>query len=153
MLKFNVIILKQIIIVPETILANDVLSMFIKQSKSIALVVDEFGGTSGMVTMEDIIEEIFGEIVDEHDVEDLVERKVNESEYIFSARLEIDYLNEKYNLNLPESDDYETLAGLIIHYHTSIPSQNDEINIKNFTFGILQASQMKIEKINLKIRE
>ncbi len=146
-------ILKQIIIVPETMLANDVLGMFIKQSKSIALVVDEFGGTSGMVTMEDIIEEIFGEIVDEHDVEDLVERKVNESEYVFAARLEIDYLNEKYNLNLPESDDYETLAGLIINYHTSIPSQNDEINIENFCFRILQASQMKIEKINLKIIE
>jgi len=146
-------ILKQIIIVPETMLANDVLGMFIKQSKSIALVVDEFGGTSGMVTMEDIIEEIFGEIVDEHDVEDLVEKKVSEEEYIFSARLEIDYLIEKYNLSLPESDDYETLAGLIIHYHTSIPTQNDEINIENFCFRILQASQMKIEKINLKIKE
>lgn len=146
-------ILKPIIIVPETMLANDVLGMFIKQSRSIALVVDEFGGTSGMVTMEDIIEEIFGEITDEHDVEDLIEKQINEKEYILSARLEIDYLNEKYDLGLPESEDYETLAGLIIHYHKSIPSQSDEIIIKNFIFRILQASKMKIEKISLKIRE
>ncbi len=146
-------ILKQIIIVPETMLANDVLGMFIKQSKSIALVVDEFGGTSGMVTMEDIIEEIFGEIVDEHDVEDLVEKKINESEFVLSARLEIDYLNEKYNLDLPVSDDYETLAGLIIHYHKNIPSQNDEISVENIRLRIIQASQMKIEKVNLKIRD
>lgn len=146
-------LLKPIIIVPETMLANDVLGMFIKQSRSIAVVVDEFGGTSGIVTMEDIIEEIFGEIVDEHDFEEFTEKKISENEFIFSARLEIDYLNEKYSLDLPESDDYETLAGLIIHYHKSIPSQNDEIIIKNFRFKILQAAKMKIENINLKIIE
>jgi CBS domain containing-hemolysin-like protein len=146
-------IIKQIIIVPETMLANDVLRRFIKESRSIALVVDEFGGTSGMVTMEDIIEEIFGEIVDEHDVDDLVERKVRDNEFILSARLEIDYLNEKYNFGLPESEDYETLAGLIIHYHKSIPRHNDEISVENFIFKILQASQMKIEKVNLRLSE
>ena len=91
--------------------------------------------------------------MDEHDVGGLVEKKINENEFVLSARLEIDYLNEKYNIDLPVSDDYETLAGLIIHYHKSIPSQNDEIIVENFRFNILQATQVKIEKINLKIRD
>ncbi len=142
-------ITRTIIVVPETMLANVVLSMFIQENKSIAVVVDEFGGTSGIVTMEDVIEEIFGEIEDEFDVEDFTERKISEHEYIFSARLEIDYLNENYQLELPESEEYETLAGLIIHYHQSIPSLNDHIRINSFDFIILESTETRIEKVKL----
>ena len=136
-------------IVPETMLANNVLSMFIKEHKSIAIVVDEFGGTSGVVTMEDIIEEIFGEIEDEYDVDEQVEKKINENEFIFAARLEIDYLNEKYNINLPESDDYETLGGLIIEIHESIPQVKDEIRLEPFRFIITEATESRIEQVHL----
>lgn len=146
-------ILKSVIIVPETMLANKVLSMMIQQHKSIAVVVDEFGGTSGMITMEDIIEEIFGEIEDEYDVEELIEKQVKNNEYVFSARLEIDYLNEKYKLKLPESDDYETLAGLMLHHHENIPKNGEQIIIRHFIFNILLASQTRIEQIHLKIKE
>ncbi len=146
-------ILKSVIIVPETMLANKVLSMMIQQHKSIAVVVDEFGGTSGMITMEDIIEEIFGEIEDEYDVEELIEKQIKNNEYIFSARLEIDYLNEKYKLKLPESDDYETLAGLMLHYHEKIPKNGEQIIVRHFIFNILLASQTRVEQIHLKIKE
>lgn len=142
-------IMRPIIVAPETMLANVVLSMFIQQNKSIAVVVDEFGGTSGIITMEDVIEEIFGEINDEFDVEDLTEKKINDHEFIFSGRLEIDYLNENYQLNIHESDDYETLAGFIIHQYESIPKQNDHIKIDNFEFIILEASETRIEKVKL----
>lgn len=142
-------IFRPIIVVPETMLANVVLSMFIAQNKSIAVVVDEFGGTSGIVTMEDVIEEIFGEIDDEFDFEDLTEKQVSENEYIFSARLEIDYINENYQLSLPESDEYETLAGLIIHHHQSIPSLNETIVLKDLTFEILEATETRIEQVRL----
>lgn len=146
-------IARQIIAVPETMLANVVLSMFIKQNKSIAVVVDEFGGTSGIITMEDVIEEIFGEINDEFDVEDLTEKKINNHEYIFSARLEIDYLNEKYQLNLPVSESYETLAGFIIHNYQSIPELNDTIKIKTFSFAIIEATKTRVEKVKLVIEK
>jgi CBS domain containing-hemolysin-like protein len=146
-------IFRPIIVVPETMLANIVLSMFIQQNKSIAVVVDEFGGTSGIVTMEDVIEEIFGEIDDEFDVEELTEKQIDDHEYIFSARLEIDYLNENYPLNLPESEEYETLAGLIIHYHQNIPSLKETIILKNLSFEILEASETRIEKVKLRINE
>lgn len=136
-------------IVPEAMLANNVLRMFIREHKSIAVVVDEFGGTSGIVTIEDIIEEIFGEIEDEYDVEELDEKQLNENEFLFSARLEIDYLNEKYNLGLPESDDYETLGGLIIHIHKSIP-EIDEVIVKElFKFIIIDAIDARIDKVHL----
>lgn len=144
-------ILRTIIVAPETMLANLALSMFIQQNKSIAVVVDEFGGTSGIVTMEDIIEEIFGEIDDEFDVEELTEKQITDKEYIFSARLEIDYINENYQLNLPESEEYETLAGLIIHNHQSIPTLNDSIQIKNMNFIILEAGETRIDKVRLLI--
>ena len=146
-------ITRSINVVPETMLANNVLSTFIREHKSVALVVDEFGGTSGVVTMEDIIEEIFGEIEDEFDDEALIERKTNDGGFILSGRLEIDYLNEKHNLELPESDDYETLAGLIIHHHESIPDQREEIRIGQFTFTILQASETRIDLVHLKFQE
>lgn len=144
-------ILRSIIIVPETMLANKVLSMMLNENKSVAVVVDEFGGTSGMITMEDIIEEIFGEIEDEHDVEDLIEKQIKSNEFIFSGRLEIDYLNEKYNLSILTSDDYETLAGYIIHHHESIPSLNESIKIEKYNFKITQAKQNRIELVNLKV--
>lgn len=142
-------IVRSISIVPETMLANKVLSMMIKDNKSVAVVVDEFGGTSGMITMEDIIEEIFGEIEDEHDVEDLIEKHISENEYIFSGRLEIDYLNEKYDLSIPSSEEYETLAGYIIHNYESIPIVNESILIDDFDFKILQAEKNRIELIQL----
>jgi CBS domain containing-hemolysin-like protein len=103
--------------------------------------------------MEDVIEEIFGEIDDEFDFEDFTEKQISNQEFIFSGRLEIDYLNEKYQLKLPESDEYETLAGLIIHHHESIPALDDQINIKNLTFEILEASETRIEKVRLIFNE
>ncbi len=136
-------------IVPETMPANKLLQSFIKDHKSISVVVDEFGGTSGIVTMEDILEEIIGEIEDEHDTSELTEEKLNEQEYIFSARHEIDYLNEKYRLNIPELDDYETLAGLILFHYESIPKINDRIHIEGFVIRILDVSETRIELIHL----
>jgi len=146
-------VLKTLIFVPETMLANNLLTLFIQQRKSMAVVVDEFGGTAGILTMEDMMEEIFGEIDDEFDVEYFIEKKIGENEYIFSGRLEIDFLNDKYKLYLPESKDYETLAGLIIYYHQSIPAQGEEIVIENFTFTILQVSKTLIKQVQVRINE
>src|SRR5690606_18705297 len=110
-------IMLPVLIVPETMDGTDMLEQFISRKSGVAVVVDEFGGTAGMLTIEDVIEEIFGEIEDEHDTEELIEQQLSEEEFIFSARLEIDYLNDKYNLKLPESEEYETLAGLILNFH------------------------------------
>ncbi|MCK4663676.1 MAG: HlyC/CorC family transporter [Bacteroidales bacterium] len=140
-------------IVPETMPAKKLLSLFTNEHKSIALVVDEFGGTSGIVTIEDIMEEIFGEIVDEHDIIELEEKIINENEYLFSGRLEIDYINEKYNNIIPVSDDYETIAGYILFHHGNIPNVNDNIKINNLNFKILKVSSTRIELIELKIIE
>jgi CBS domain containing-hemolysin-like protein len=136
---------------PETMPANELLDLFIQNHKSVAIVVDEFGGTSGMVTMEDIIEEIFGEIEDEYDKEEMVEKELSETEYIFSTRLEIDYLNEKYKFNIPVSDEYETLAGFIIHYHESIPTVNETIEIQPFHFTVLKSKRNRIEEVKMTI--
>jgi CBS domain containing-hemolysin-like protein len=138
-------------IIPETMPANELMKSFIQQHKSIAVVVDEFGGTSGIVTMEDIIEEIFGEIEDEHDKESLVEIQQNEHQFLFSARLEIDYLNEKYNLEIPEHDDYETIGGFILFCHESIPKVNETIKIGRYTFKITAADINHIESVHLTI--
>lgn len=145
-------IVKPLIIVPGTMTADRLLNKFIVERKSVALVVDEFGGTDGMLTIEDILEEIFGDIEDEYDVEEDEDKQIGENEYLVSGRLEIYYLNEKYNLELPESDDYQTLAGYIIHFHENIPSQNEEISIGNNSFIITEASETKIEKVLIKVK-
>jgi CBS domain containing-hemolysin-like protein len=142
-------ILLPIPVIPESMPANEILEFFTKQKKSVAVVVDEFGGTSGMVTIEDVIEELFGDIEDEHDSEDLVEKVVSENEFIFSARLEIDYINEQYKLNLPESDEYETLAGYIIYLHESIPEKGNTIETAEFSFFITEVSTHKIEIVKV----
>jgi CBS domain containing-hemolysin-like protein len=143
--------LRKLAIVPETMPANKLLKLFVDEKKNIALVVDEFGGTSGMVTMEDVLEEIVGDIEDEHDVNVLIEKVVGANEYIFSGRLEIDYLNEKYQLRLPEKDDYETLAGMIMLYHGSIPGNNDIIRIGNIVIKVLRATNTRLELVNVKV--
>jgi putative hemolysin len=140
---------KPIIIVPQTMLAKDILPMFIQQHKSVAVVVDEFGGTSGMVTLEDLIEEIIGEINDEFDEAAPSEKQISDHEFVFSGRLEIDYLNDKYLLNLPTSDEYETLAGYIIHYLERIPAEKEKIHIPPFDITIIKASNKRIEQIHI----
>ncbi len=130
--------------------AIDLMHKFTKERKSIAWVVDEFGGTAGFVTMEDVLEEIFGDIKDEYDTEEFTEKQISENEYIFSGRLEIDYLNEKYDLELP-ADEADTLSGFIIANHETIPKQKDRIIIDNFEFEILLVTDTRIETVKLKI--
>jgi CBS domain containing-hemolysin-like protein len=144
-------VLRTIEIFPETYPANLLLRYFIQARQGIAVVVDEFGGTAGIVSMEDVIEEIFGEIEDEYDEEEDVEEQLSENEFHFSTRLEIDYLNETYKLNLPESDDYETLAGFILYHHESIPDLGEEITIDDYRIKVLKASDNKIEEVKLKV--
>lgn len=138
---------------PETYTADRLLRHLIQKHQGVAAVVDEFGGTAGIVTMEDIVEEIFGEIDDEYDVEEEVEKVVDEGTFVFSARLEIDYLNDTYKLDLPVSDDYETLAGMVIHYCESIPEQGEVLNIGKYTVKILKASGMKLDEVELKVND
>lgn len=144
-------ILWPINIVPETLLLKDVLKIFISQHKSIAVVVDEFGGTSGLLTIEDVIEEIFGEIEDEHDEEELIERKLAEDEFVFSGRHEIDYLNDEYGIDLPVSEEYETLAGMLIYSIQRIPEAGETLRIGNFEFEVLAVSNARVDKIHLKL--
>lgn len=141
-------IIKTVPVVPESMTARDLLALLRREKQSMAQVVDEFGGTAGIVTMEDVLEELFGEIRDEHDEEDLLERKISEREYIFSARLEIDYINEKYNLNMP-TGEYETLAGYIVHATGKIPDMNEKVRIERFVFDILYASNKRVETIKV----
>jgi len=144
-------ILLPVPIIPMSMQANEILEIFIQQKRSIAVVVDEFGGTAGIVTIEDIIEEIFGEIEDEHDKEALIETKINDNEFLFAARLEVDYLNNEYNLGLPESDNYETLAGLIIDRFESIPMLNEQIQKDQFLFTVKKVFQNKIDLVHLRV--
>ena len=139
--------------VPETVLIKDVLSVLTKKRRSIAVVLDEYGGTSGMMTVEDIVEELFGEIEDEHDLVDLVEETLQNDIYKFSARLEVDYINETYKINLPKSENYETLGGLIVNHTEEIPAQNDIVQIETFQFTILEVSNTKIDMVELKVLE
>lgn len=142
-------ILLPIAFVPSSIPGKELLEMFTKQSGNIAVVVDEYGGTAGIVTIEDVIEEIFGEIEDEHDVEDWLEEKINEKEYRFSGRADIDYLNSEYNLKLPESDEYETLGGLIIYQLEEIPEAGTELELSKQTLFIEQVSDRRIEIVRI----
>ncbi|MER3375393.1 MAG: hemolysin family protein [Allomuricauda sp.] len=137
--------------VPETMLIQDILNILTKKRKSVAVVLDEYGGTSGLLTVEDIIEELFGEIEDEHDSTDLHEEQVSENVYKFSARLEVDYINETYKLELPESEEYETLGGLIMNETGEIPEQDSEVKIENFTFHILEVSNTKIDLVSVRV--
>ncbi len=143
-------VLHPIMPVPESMSATDLISKFTKERKSIAWVVDEFGGTSGIVTMEDVLEEIFGEIKDEYDVEELVEKQLAEDEFILSGRMELDYLNEKYNMKFP-SGESETLSGYIITEHQAIPKQKETIIIGDYRFDILNVSDTRIESVKMKI--
>lgn len=137
--------------VPETVLIKDVLNVLIKKRRSIAVVLDEYGGTSGIMTVEDIVEELFGEIEDEHDSVDLIEEAIDDETFKFSARLEVDYINETYKINLPESENYETLGGLIVNHTEEIPAQNDIVKIDAFHFTILEVSTTKIDMVELKV--
>ncbi len=137
--------------VPETMYIHDILNVLTKKRKSIAVVLDEYGGTSGIMTVEDIVEELFGEIEDEHDSTDLIEEQIDDKNYRFSARLEVDYVNENYKLDLPNSDEFETLGGLIMNQTGEIPEQNSEIKVDNFLFHILEVSNTKIDLVSLQV--
>src|SRR5574344_107067 len=138
-------------IVPETMAANKLMDIFMRKKKSIAVVVDEFGGTAGIVTLEDIMEEIFGEIKDEHDTKEYVAKKINDKEFILSGRLEIDEINEQFDLHLPESDDYLTIAGFIMYNYQKIPRQNDVIHIDDYTFRIIKARNNRVELVKMSL--
>ena len=144
-------ILMPVEFIPEAMLIKDVLNLLTAKRRTIAIVLDEYGGTSGMITIEDIVEELFGEIDDEFDNNELIERKLSDNEYEFSARIEVDYLNENYKLHLPVSEEYETLGGLIVNSTEEIPTINQEIRVGNFLFKILDVSNTRINLVSLKI--
>ena len=144
-------ILLPISVIPESMNATDLMNKFSKERKSIAWVVDEFGGTAGIVTMEDLLEEIFGEIKDEYDVEEFVEKQIAANEFIFSGRIELDYIAEKYKLEFPDSDETETLSGFIIHNRDEIPKQKETIIVGNYQFDILSVSDTRIDTVKLKV--
>ena len=137
--------------VPESMFAMELLNQFIENNKGVALVVDEFGGTSGMLTIEDVTEEIVGEIVDEHDVEEITDIQLSKNTYKLFARLDVEMVNKKYDLMLPESDDYETIAGLILHYHEDIPVKNNVLKINEFKFTIINVNDNAIQEVQLEV--
>ncbi len=146
-------LIREIDYLPETMSAQSLLKMLTKSKRSIAVVLDEYGGTAGIVTLEDLIEEIFGEISDELDKEELIEKRISDNEFIFSARIEIKYLNRIYGLGIPESEDYETLAGFITFFHENIPSEGDVLEYGNMFFTILKTTSNRVEKVELRIVE
>ncbi|MGN0282226.1 MAG: hemolysin family protein [Prevotella sp.] len=139
--------------VPETMAAKKLMQTFLQQKKTLAIVVDEFGGTSGLVSLEDIVEEIFGDIEDEHDSNNYIAKKTDDGEYVLSARLEIEKVNEMFDLELPESDDYMTVGGLILHEYQSFPKLNEIVKIGHFEFKIIKSTMTKIELVKLKISD
>ncbi len=143
-------VLMPVVFVPETMHAKDVLNILTRKRKSIAVVIDEYGGTSGIITVEDIIEELFGEIEDAHDSVELIEEELGEDHFRFSARLEVDYLNEMFKLDLPEGENYETLGGLIVNFTEEIPEKDETVEIDGYAFKILEVSNTKIELVELK---
>jgi CBS domain containing-hemolysin-like protein len=146
-------VLRPVSIVPEPMPANEVMEQFIRQKRNMAVVVDEFGGTSGILTMEDVVEQIFGDIEDEHDTEELIEIANPDGSYDFSARLEIDYINETYRLGLPESEDYDTLAGLVLHLYEDIPPSGAQVKVKDFIIEVVQTSLTRIELVHISKRD
>jgi len=142
-------IMKPVEYVPETMLIQDTLNLLTRKRRSMAVVIDEYGGTSGILTVEDIIEELFGEIEDEHDVVEYREEQIDDNTYLFSARLEVDYLNEQYKLNLPESEEYETLGGLIMNQTEAIPEKGFKMDIDTFVLDIVEVSNTKIELVKI----
>ena len=139
--------------VPETMMASKMMHIFLQQKKSLGVVIDEFGGTSGIVSLEDIVEEIFGEIEDEHDNNQYTAKKIGDNEYILSARLETDKVNEMFSLGLPESEEYMTVGGLILHEYQSFPKLNEIVKIGRFEFKIIKNTMTKIELVRLKVDE
>ena len=146
-------ILLPLAFVPESMLINDVLKLLTKQSKSISVVIDEYGGISGILTVEDIVEELFGKIEDEYDKVDHIENQIDKNNYNFSARLEVDYINKKYNLSLPESEFYETIGGLIAYNTGEIPRKGEKIEINQYVFTVTKVTSKKIEEINLTLKD
>lgn len=143
-------VLRPVAIIPEPMQANEILELFIKKRKNVAVVVDEFGGTAGIITMEDIVEEIFGEIEDEHDKEELIETQISPNEFEFSARLEIDYLNSKYLLNLPANEEeYDTLGGLILYLHEDIPEEGQVLEDGNLVFTVTRVGETKVDQVRI----
>jgi len=145
--------IQQIPIVPETMGANKLMKLFMQQKKTLAVVVDEFGGTTGIVSLEDLVEEIFGEIEDEHDTTSYIAKQTEENEYILSARLEIEKVNEMFNLGIPESDDYLTIGGFILNHYQNFPKLHEIVNIGHFQFKIIKLTTTKIELVKLKLIE
>jgi putative hemolysin len=144
-------VLLPISFVPESMLALDMLNQFIENNKGVALVVDEFGGTSGMITIEDVTEEIVGEIVDEHDIEELTDEQLSENSYRLLAKIDVEMVNKKYNLDLPESDEYETIAGLLLHHFEEIPTINDVIKLEEYQFTIIKVNETTIQEVQLEL--
>ncbi|MDR1436555.1 MAG: hemolysin family protein [Candidatus Symbiothrix sp.] len=138
---------------PENMAANKLMKILLAGKKSMAVVVDEFGGTSGIITLEDLVEEIFGEIEDEHDTKLFVAKKINENEYVLSGRMEIDRVNEEFGLDIPESDEYMTVAGYILHHYQNFPKPNEIVGIGRFDFKIIKVTRTKIELVRLKVNE